>query len=427
MESQRRRQSYESGQELVVGCTVRVTGLKGAPQHNGCHGQLTVFNDEKGRWGVRLEADGRVLGVRPENLVAVRPEARAPASTDVGELCKETLLTIDALGRKDELHYTQRFRMMAVEACADMDGGLSWSEYGDCLTPRCVRNAACKSNGTAAGRDFFADLRSEQAVREFIVSGLCGSCQRFVFAELRREAGPLEPLPTVQQSFAMCAWQMQGCTQRRMVVTSGVIESPSPLQLFVTLSHVQGLDGENVRVTGDADIEGTMKRLSQDGSPDAVLALAFVKMVCLPKNPFRIGQTISFQSLPDWTDDFFQCLHLDLYPSESVETIWGIQMGGPVHTGTPIGQAVFAAWQSLWKNAGGSVESPCSPSFRRAVILALAHGKLPQFFQAQVKAAHGRSPGNPRFQILLQSDFEGIPWDSKLHLRISQAAQLGSS
>ena len=426
MESQYRRESCEVGQDLVVGCTVRVTGLQGAPQHNGCHGQLTVFDAENGRWFVRLEADGRELGIRPENLVAV------PASTNVGELCKETLRTMDALGmRKDELHHTQRLRMRAVEACAD-EGRVSWSEYGDCLTPRCVRSPLCNSNGTTAGREFFADLGWGQGVREFILSGLCGSCQRFVFAKLRREAGPLEPLRTVELAYARCPWQMQGFTLRRMIVTSELTESPSPLQLFVALSHVQGLDGENLRFQ-NADIRRCAMRLRQDGSPDAVLALAVVSILCLPKNEeciysvFGAAGNVTLETIiADITDSFFKNLQQDQYPPEQKETIWGVQMGGPTYTGT-IGQAVFAAWQALWKIAGGSMFGPCSPSFRRAVILALANGKLPHFFRAQVKAAH-RSPGIRHFrydtiQILLQSDFEGIPWDSMIHLRWSQLAQ----
>lgn len=61
------------GKVLVQGCTVKITGLKGAPQHNGCHGELRTFDADKGRWGVKLAVDGQVLGVKPDNLIFVRP------------------------------------------------------------------------------------------------------------------------------------------------------------------------------------------------------------------------------------------------------------------------------------------------------------------------------------------------------------------
>ena len=103
MEGQRGRESSESGQELAVGCTVKIAGLKGAPQHNGCHGQLTGFDADKGRWGVRLAADGQVLGVRPENLVFVRPPASPYDDEDEDEKITRLKRKFDKVCRKYKL------------------------------------------------------------------------------------------------------------------------------------------------------------------------------------------------------------------------------------------------------------------------------------------------------------------------------------
>mmetsp|Transcript_14285 Transcript_14285/g.20763 ORF Transcript_14285/g.20763 Transcript_14285/m.20763 type:complete len:177 (+) Transcript_14285:378-908(+) len=55
---------------LAVGVLVRIDGLKAAPQHNGDHGHLTIFNTETERWKVKLCAGGE-LGVKPANLEAL--------------------------------------------------------------------------------------------------------------------------------------------------------------------------------------------------------------------------------------------------------------------------------------------------------------------------------------------------------------------
>lgn len=38
---------------------------------------MKSFDSEKGRWGVKLDRNGQVLGVKPDNLVFVRPPAGA--------------------------------------------------------------------------------------------------------------------------------------------------------------------------------------------------------------------------------------------------------------------------------------------------------------------------------------------------------------
>eukprot|EP00960_Hanusia_phi_P048464 758959-Hanusia_phi.AAC.3 len=59
--------------QFEVGATVKLQNLKAAAEHNGCDGELLRFDTEKGRWAVRLEKDGQVLGVKPENMILVRP------------------------------------------------------------------------------------------------------------------------------------------------------------------------------------------------------------------------------------------------------------------------------------------------------------------------------------------------------------------
>jgi len=53
---------------LVKGAIVKVHGLKGAAEYNGCIGHLEEFNEEKGRWSVKLAKDGFILGVKPANI-----------------------------------------------------------------------------------------------------------------------------------------------------------------------------------------------------------------------------------------------------------------------------------------------------------------------------------------------------------------------
>jgi len=38
--------------KLEVGVIVKLKGLVGAAKHNGQHGELVNFDEEKGRWGV---------------------------------------------------------------------------------------------------------------------------------------------------------------------------------------------------------------------------------------------------------------------------------------------------------------------------------------------------------------------------------------
>lgn len=65
---------YRRNQVLLV------SGLKGAPQHNGKSGKCLSFNAPKGRWTVELDTD-KVIALKPEN---VAPEADAGST---GMIC----------------------------------------------------------------------------------------------------------------------------------------------------------------------------------------------------------------------------------------------------------------------------------------------------------------------------------------------------
>jgi hypothetical protein len=39
-------------QQLEIGAVVKLKGLVAAAKHNGCHGELLRFDEEKGRWAV---------------------------------------------------------------------------------------------------------------------------------------------------------------------------------------------------------------------------------------------------------------------------------------------------------------------------------------------------------------------------------------
>ena len=51
---------------------MEVQGLQGAAEHNGKRGHVVSWNaDGKRRFGVRLDADGKMLNVKPRNLLPV--------------------------------------------------------------------------------------------------------------------------------------------------------------------------------------------------------------------------------------------------------------------------------------------------------------------------------------------------------------------
>jgi len=93
----------EAGKELLEGCTAKVIGLKGAPQHNGCHGVLRGFDSEKGRWGIKLASDGSVLGIKPDNLLFVRAPAGQFDEEDEDEKISRLKRKFDKVCKKYKL------------------------------------------------------------------------------------------------------------------------------------------------------------------------------------------------------------------------------------------------------------------------------------------------------------------------------------
>ena len=57
------------GTELKPGLTVKVVGLKNAPEHNGKRGKLVSFDAERGRWEVRMRS-GKAMKIKSENLAS---------------------------------------------------------------------------------------------------------------------------------------------------------------------------------------------------------------------------------------------------------------------------------------------------------------------------------------------------------------------
>jgi len=74
---------------LFIGATVRLCGLKAAPELNDCLASVVKFDPSKGRWTVRLET-GEEKAVKPENAV-VEPIQIGGAVRITG-LKKETVL-----------------------------------------------------------------------------------------------------------------------------------------------------------------------------------------------------------------------------------------------------------------------------------------------------------------------------------------------
>jgi hypothetical protein len=71
-----------------AGAVVTVTGLKNAAQHNGKRGTVRSFNEEKGRYLVRLD-DGEAIRLKPDNALLEEMPAEAAATAtaegDAGE------------------------------------------------------------------------------------------------------------------------------------------------------------------------------------------------------------------------------------------------------------------------------------------------------------------------------------------------------
>jgi hypothetical protein len=65
-----------AGEQLPAGCRVCVTGLQGAPQHNGKRGEVVAFDASTDRYRVQLDSGGHELAMRRPNLVRIFEELR---------------------------------------------------------------------------------------------------------------------------------------------------------------------------------------------------------------------------------------------------------------------------------------------------------------------------------------------------------------
>ena len=68
--------------ELMCGADVEIHSLQQKPELNGVRGKVVEPQDPvSGRWGVKIDSDGRVLALKPANLVLIRKHAQmVPAS-----------------------------------------------------------------------------------------------------------------------------------------------------------------------------------------------------------------------------------------------------------------------------------------------------------------------------------------------------------
>ena len=60
--------SLEDSNIPKIGATVQIHSLQACPEHNGVRGKVEKWDSEKGRFGVRLESTGKLLGLKPANL-----------------------------------------------------------------------------------------------------------------------------------------------------------------------------------------------------------------------------------------------------------------------------------------------------------------------------------------------------------------------
>jgi len=82
---------------LIVGTSVRIHSLKGAPQHNGLDATLLAYDAQPDRWHVRLNSSALEMRVRPSNVVVV---ASTPAAPPSSEQVQEAISAAKVLAQK---------------------------------------------------------------------------------------------------------------------------------------------------------------------------------------------------------------------------------------------------------------------------------------------------------------------------------------
>mmetsp|Transcript_23339 Transcript_23339/g.33487 ORF Transcript_23339/g.33487 Transcript_23339/m.33487 type:complete len:197 (+) Transcript_23339:41-631(+) len=130
---------------------------------------------------------------------------------------------------------------------------------------------------------------------------------------------------------------------------------------------------------------------------------------------------------PIVVEKFADALSDDLYPAESIEKIFGVEMRNEDNnpsegvSGFGIGQLTYNAWLVLWINGFVTKDE---------LIDALWEGKLPQIFEEKVNMAYERylsqnKDTNPHVymtqpvQELIRRGFTSIPWDVEMHQKLA--------
>lgn len=81
--------------EIRPGVTVKIDGLKGAPELNGKEGKVKDWNAEKGRWNVQVA--GELKGLKPENLQPAATQGKSDASGASGGMAQYVLMAAAVL------------------------------------------------------------------------------------------------------------------------------------------------------------------------------------------------------------------------------------------------------------------------------------------------------------------------------------------
>jgi hypothetical protein len=97
---------------LSVGARVTIHSLTGAPKYNGVTGMIKMFDESKGRWGVKIEWQGRLLSIRPQNLILA---SSAPATSALGRGGGEGLVEGgNVLLEMMKLHAAHKWRALSA-------------------------------------------------------------------------------------------------------------------------------------------------------------------------------------------------------------------------------------------------------------------------------------------------------------------------
>ena len=130
-----------------MGARIKLHSLQRAPELNGLHAEIVEPHDRStGRWGVKIDTDGRIRALRTQNLRLI--DAREPAAALAKRMAAEPADQERLLQRLEQLAATDDWR--AVASGARGQGGSSRSsssgaaKYCVCLLrPRACVSIAC--------------------------------------------------------------------------------------------------------------------------------------------------------------------------------------------------------------------------------------------------------------------------------------------